>query len=885
MKSSELFNWAKEYLAQGFSVIPILIIPDEDRKVSLINWKQYQQSPPTLEQLKKWFIDLDFPENKLKTLKKEKNKIGLAVVTGVVSGSLVVIDIDSKEAHSNFLSELYEWNEEIYRKLIESWSVETGKGVHYYFRVKDPDLKLFTNKIGIREDIDVRAEGGYVVAPPSPHPTGKVYRFRNKPEKISELTWEEYLSLIRFLEGDGSASLEDFPHYLGENGSRGKPTGREILGILNLLRPIYRPGNRNYLIHYLSGWLKKAGVDFESAKKIVELLAEEDEEKGQRIYVLERTYGKKGVKLKEEDLKGKSGIQEIAEKELGEEKALELVRRLEEILGKASPYNDSVFSLIDYSRRMYYVANPNRGVIARAMEDPKSGGIIYKELIAECCPVDVTVFEDPLGGVRKFQIAFTGLFSRTIGPADIDTITSRLQAEGVVKHRRLIQDALSSLVTAFLRNGKAEIREELEKPGFYYLDGELKVVKWDPEDFIKEDLQRSLTLLSELREKWYSHLEDRFTTVIKWGMIAPFSYAIKQIRGSYGIHFPWLLLHGSALTGKSTLGKINRAIWNLSLDEKGGSHIDTIPRFGKVISDSTFPILINEVADVLVKDSLREILKSSIETLFARGRYVQGVYVEEPALSSMVFTTNKTYPSDDALLRRFVGILFSVSDRISEEQAEEFQREVLPRLYDLKYLGYFVLDKIRKNPKLLTKDWLDLSTNLLREAFEYAEMEIPDWIHEEYRGESLEDITEAVNEEIRAVLLNEINQLFSRHISRIVHDENTELDRSPSFNVESRLNALLNQGLIPWARGKKGSIILERSVLKVLDGLAVDSLKSLADRFGWEYGNIKVNGSQGRRIQVKISDFVRFLSGESEEEENSRDVLLDEEWDLSGVRI
>jgi hypothetical protein len=103
--------------------------------------------------------------------------------------------------------------------------------------------------------------------------------------------------------------------------------------------------------------------------------------------------------------------------------------------------------------------------------------------------------------------------------------------------------------------------------------------------------------------------------------------------------------------------------------------------------------------------------------------------------------------------------------------------------------------------------------------------------------------------------------------------------------VESRLNALLNQGLIPWARGKKGSIILERSVLKVLDGLAVDSLKSLADRFGWEYGNIKVNGSQGRRIQVKISDFVRFLSGESEEEENSRDVLLDEEWDLSGVRI
>ncbi len=357
---------------------------------------------------------------------------------------------------------------------------------------------------------------------------------------------------------------------------------------------------------------------------------------------------------------------------------MELIRRLEERLGKASPFRDSIFSLIDFSKKLYYVANPRRGLIARAQAN--SNGIIYRELIAECCPIRVVVYEDPLGGTRKFEIEFDGLLRKTIGPADLETICSRLRAEGVVKHRRLIEDALSSLVIAFIRSGKAEIRRELERPSFYYIEGQIKAVKWEAEEFDKEELRASLLLLSELREKWYPHLAERFTIIIKWGILAPFSYAIKQIRGTYGIHFPWLLLHGSASTGKSTLGRIIRAIWNLPLDEKGGSHIDTVPRFGKVVSESTFPVLINEVAEVLAKDSLKEVIKSAIETLFARGRYVQGVYVEEPALSPMIFTTNKTYPADDALLRRFLSIPFSLSDRISEEKAKQFESEILPKL-------------------------------------------------------------------------------------------------------------------------------------------------------------------------------------------------------------
>ena len=871
----ELYSSAKEYLEQGFSVIPVALIKltdDKSRKPALVKWQEYQQRLPTLEELKEWFIKADFP-----ALKSGKNKLGLAIITGKISGNLFVIDFDGKEVLGEFLAELHEIDEELYKKFLNTWVVETGKGFHYYFRVKDLeslDPNLFSNRGGIREGIDIRAEGGYVVAPPSIHPSGKQYIFKHKPEKIAELTSEEYLTLLQTLEKDKEEELEDETLTIEES---------KVLEIINLLKPIYKPGNRNNIILFLSGWLKKAGIDYNSARKIIEVLAEKDEEKDQRLYVLDRTYGLKGNPPSEDELKGKTGLQEIAEKQLGEEKSLELIRRLEEILGKASPFRDSVFSLIDFQRKLYYIANPKKGIIARAYEDQKNGGIVYRELIAECCPVKVTVYEDPLGGVRKFEIKFEGLLNRVIGPTDLDAIVLRLQAEGVVKHKRLIQDALSSIVTAFIRNGKAEIRRELEKPGFYYIDNQIKAIKWDFQEFSREDLINSLTLLSELRGEWYNHLVERFTTIIKWGLIAPFSYAIKQKRGTYGIHFPWLLLHGSANTGKSTLGKIIRAIWNLKPDEKGGSHIDTVPRFGKVVSESTFPILVNEVADVLSKENLREIIKSAIESPFARGRYVQGVYTEEPALNPMIFTTNKTYPADDALLRRFIGILFSISDRISEVKAEEFDKTVLPKLYDLRFLGYFVYQRIQENPDLLNMDWRELSTLLLRNAFEFAGLEVPEWIEEIHKGETLEDITEIINEEIRSRLLENINQLYSKHISKVEVEVNGETLYTSSPKLEYRLLALLGEGYIPWAFKKNDQIVITNSVLKVLNGLAVDSLKSLADRFGWDYSSVRIGSTKFvKGIKVSISDFVSFLEGK-EESDDSKNESEYQEWDLSEV--
>ncbi|ADB58659.1 bifunctional DNA primase/polymerase [Archaeoglobus profundus] len=866
---ADLFEWAKHYLEQGFSVIPVIIVPPSENnpkgnKISAVEWKEFQQRRPTLEELEKWFKHPDFP-----ALRKG-NKLGLAIVTGEISGNLTVVDFDSREVMSEVLAELADKHPDLYGKILDTWIVETGKGFHYYLKVKNPDPNKFTNRIGIRPGVDIRANGGYVVAPPSPHPSGKVYRFVHKPEEIAELTWEEYQTLLSFLEG----KKRTIPRVEVKDGEGRELEESKIVEIVNILRPIYKVGYRDLVVFSLTGWLKKAGVSYNSARKIVELLAEKDEELNLRLYVLDRTYGLRGNPPTEEELKGKAGLQEIAETLLGEERALDLIRNLEEILGKSSPFKDSIFSLIDFRKKAYYVANPKRGIIARAFED-KSGGIVYEKIVAEICPVKVVVYEDPLGGLTKFEIEFHGFRNLTIGPAELDVVISRLQSEGVVKHSRLLRDALSSIISAFIRKGKAEIRRELEKPGFYYINGQIKAVKWQPEEFSKEDLAKALKLLDELRTKWYSKAGKRFTTMIKWGLIAPFAYAIKQIRGTIAVHFPDLVAYGARNTGKTTIGaQIILSIWNPPEEGRivrGSGDADTKAKHGRLRSLTTFPVVVNEVEGIFNNKELLEEYKSAVENRFVRGKHSHGVYIEFPSLAPFFMTMNGQLPLDGtgAVRKRFFGIHFSLSDEIPQHEIEKFTEEVLPRLGDLRFLGSFIFKKISENPERLKEAWQVLATELLREAFEFAELDVPEWVNEFYEGETEEEVNETINEEIRARLLESINNLYARYISRIEIVGENQNDLYTSTTLERRLKALLQEGFVPWAFLRGEDVVITSAVMRILKDTGIDSLKSLAERFGWKYGVHRVNGRNCKSIKVSFSGFVRFLSGDYEDRSNS----------------
>lgn len=124
---------------------------------------------------------------------------GRAILTGERSGGLVVLDIDAKrdiDGRDGFarLEEL----ESIIGPLPETYTVDTPScGIHLYFQheFKFRTEARILSKIGKVGNVDLRAEGGIVVAPGH----GRKYKARDENTHIARLpdSWAEALPLAR----------------------------------------------------------------------------------------------------------------------------------------------------------------------------------------------------------------------------------------------------------------------------------------------------------------------------------------------------------------------------------------------------------------------------------------------------------------------------------------------------------------------------------------------------------------------------------------------------------------------------------------------------------------------------------------------------------------
>lgn len=88
----------------------------------------------------------------------------IAVATGKVSG-IVVLDVDGGEGEASLRSLNIE------TPLLRSRS---GKGWHHYY--KYPGMSVESG-VRVVPGVDVRADGGYIIVPPSRHVSGKRYRW------------------------------------------------------------------------------------------------------------------------------------------------------------------------------------------------------------------------------------------------------------------------------------------------------------------------------------------------------------------------------------------------------------------------------------------------------------------------------------------------------------------------------------------------------------------------------------------------------------------------------------------------------------------------------------------------------------------------------------
>ena len=122
----------------------------------------------------------------------------MGIATGAASG-LIVIDLDVDENKGiDGRDSMRDW-ERIHGELPETVQAITGRGgSHLYYSYSGTDIK---NRAGILEGIDIRGEGGYIIAPPSTHPNGTEYQWEYPPEeyKVAEMNdvVKEFLAIGR----------------------------------------------------------------------------------------------------------------------------------------------------------------------------------------------------------------------------------------------------------------------------------------------------------------------------------------------------------------------------------------------------------------------------------------------------------------------------------------------------------------------------------------------------------------------------------------------------------------------------------------------------------------------------------------------------------------
>jgi Bifunctional DNA primase/polymerase, N-terminal/CHC2 zinc finger len=138
-----------DFLDLGISVVPCLY----RTKIPHVAWRQYQNQLPTQAEISLWF--------------RPGRPINVAVICGWQG--LTVIDFDSQPQYASYLDWALATSGPAVEVALETYRVQTAKGVHLYIFADDkPRSGKFSGG-------DIKGDGGYVLIPPSVHPSGATY--------------------------------------------------------------------------------------------------------------------------------------------------------------------------------------------------------------------------------------------------------------------------------------------------------------------------------------------------------------------------------------------------------------------------------------------------------------------------------------------------------------------------------------------------------------------------------------------------------------------------------------------------------------------------------------------------------------------------------------
>lgn len=184
-------TFAKKYAEQGWQSFPI----KERDKTPIVKWADVATTEENM--LVGWWDTM--PE------------ANIAIACGKRSG-IVVLDVDAGHGGYESLTVLFEK----YGPLPTTPVSKTGSGgEHIFFKHPGIEIRNSAGKLG--KGLDIRGDGGYVVAPPSIHPNGNAYQWEVRPSETPLADMPEWMiELLREKNPQPQAKTESEEIIMGE---------------------------------------------------------------------------------------------------------------------------------------------------------------------------------------------------------------------------------------------------------------------------------------------------------------------------------------------------------------------------------------------------------------------------------------------------------------------------------------------------------------------------------------------------------------------------------------------------------------------------------------------------------------------------------------------
>ena len=218
---------ASDYIARGLAVIPL---------------RRGQKVPATPHGINDWS---DNPEQ-VPIWWGMEPWANVGIVTGQPSGGVFAIDLDVHDPAHSGIETLRDW-EAVHGELPETWEQVTGSGGRQLFYRASRKVRNSANgELGV----DIRGDGGFVVAPPSVHPSGELYEWSTSPDDCEI--------------ADANDAVWEFLDYVRPSSTRGEGEGKPAFEL-----PEAITANRNDTLFRYASSLREKGLDAASVRVLV----------------------------------------------------------------------------------------------------------------------------------------------------------------------------------------------------------------------------------------------------------------------------------------------------------------------------------------------------------------------------------------------------------------------------------------------------------------------------------------------------------------------------------------------------------------------------------------------------------------------------------------